>query len=121
MITEYMKNSFEAEYKYDISSDILGVKVKRDFIYNETVEMDEGILLDFDIDSIPISLEILDASQRFNVSKDSLQKAVFFNIHINIDEKSICLNVNKEKEHFIKKFTSNQNNIPNMEIELCTT
>ncbi len=122
------QNSFELEYRYDISSDILGVRVKRNFIYNETVEMAEGILLDFGIDNVPVSLEIHDASERFNVPKYSLQHPVFFNMDINVDEKSICLNANiillihnKENEQFIKEFTSNQNNLPNMEIELCAT
>ena len=56
-------NSFEVEYKYDSSVDVLAVKVKRDFTYNETIEMDEGVLLDFDVNNVPISLEILDASK----------------------------------------------------------
>ena len=65
-------NSFELDYSYDSSFDILVVKVKRDFTYAKTVEMDEGVLLDFDINNVPISLEILDASKIFKVPKGSL-------------------------------------------------
>ena len=42
-------NSFELDYSYDSSCDVLVVKVKRDFTYAKTVEMDVGVLLDFDI------------------------------------------------------------------------
>ena len=59
--------TYDAVYKYDIVSDILGIKVNRDFQYDETVEMDDGLLLDFDVDNIPTALEMHDASKRLNV------------------------------------------------------
>ena len=62
-------NTQEVIYKYDSSSDILGIKVNRDFTYDETVEMDDGLLLDFDVNNVPVSLEILDASKRLNLPK----------------------------------------------------
>lgn len=31
--------------------------------------MDDGLLLDFDVNNSPISLEILDASKRFNLKR----------------------------------------------------
>ena len=120
-------NSFEVVYKYDFASDILGVKVKRNFIYQETVEMNEGLLLDFDQDNIPVSLEVHDASKRFNVPKYSLKEPVFFNMDVNVNEKFIGMNVNiiflihnKEDCHIIEEYTSNKYNIPKIETELCT-
>ena len=70
-------NSYEVIYRYDIDSDILGIKVNRDFQYDETIEMDDGILLDFDIDNIPTALEIHDASKRLNVPPESLNNIFF--------------------------------------------
>ena len=66
---ENINDSFEVEYKYDYTYDVLAIKVTRPFKYNKTVEMDEGVLLDFDADNVPVSLEILDASKRLDVPK----------------------------------------------------
>ena len=69
--------SKEVLYDYDYSADNLGIKVNRDFQYGETIEMEDGLLLDFDVNDVPTSLEILDASKRFNLPKDSLKNIVF--------------------------------------------
>lgn len=37
------ENSTVLKYMYDYSSDVLGVKVKNDFIYHETVELEDGV------------------------------------------------------------------------------
>ena len=73
---ENIKDSFEVDYRYDYTYDVLAIKVTRPFKYDKTVEMDEGVLLDFDVDSVPVSLEILDASKRLNVPKYSLKKLI---------------------------------------------
>ena len=86
-------NSFELDYSYDSSFDILVVKVKRDFTYAKTVEMDEGVLLDFDINNLPISLEILDASKIFKVPKGSLNNPSSFNMKVCVNEDSIKIDV----------------------------
>ena len=74
-----MNNFHEVICRYDSDADILGIKVNHDFSYEETVEMDDGMLLDFDVDNVPVSLEVLDASQRFNLPKESLNNIVCFN------------------------------------------
>lgn len=86
-------NSFEIDYRYDASFDILVVKVKRDFTYAKTVEMDVGVLLDFDINNVPISLEILDASKIFKVPKGSLNNPSSFNMKVCVNEDSIKIDV----------------------------
>ena len=53
--------------------------------------MDDGLLLDFDVDNVPVSLEILDASKRFNLTRESLKNIIFFKMEVSIDEKSISL------------------------------
>lgn len=37
------ENSTVLKYMYDYSSDVLGVKVKNDFIYHETVELEKMV------------------------------------------------------------------------------
>lgn len=122
------KNSYEVEYMYDESADILGIKATRDFAYHETIELDEGLLLDFDEDNVPTALEIHDASKRLNVPKNSLNELVFFHMKVTVDTKSICINAifgvlihNKENKQELESFTSNNYNIPNMEANLVTT
>jgi len=124
---ENVDNSFEVEYKYDYTYDVLAIKVTRPFKYNKTVEMDEGILLDFDVDNIPVSLEILDASKILNVPKYSLKELIDFKMSVSVDDKSICLYANfkvmlhsKEQSPILESFTSNYPNIPSMETEFAT-
>ena len=111
--------------RYDSDADILGIKVNHDFSYEETVEMDDGMLLDFDVDNVPVSLEVLDASQRFNLPKESLNNIVCFKMDVFIDEKSISINAkigvlinNIENEQFFKSHASNYGNFPNASVQL---
>ena len=118
-------NSFELDYNYDSSCDVLVVKVKRDFTYAKTVEMDVGVLLDFDINNVPISLEILDASKIFKVPKGSLNNPSSFNMNVCVNEDSIKIDVRmsllNEYHHENTKLDSlvnNYANIPSMETTL---
>ena len=118
-------NSFELDYNYDSSCDVLVVKVKRDFTYAKTVEMDEGVLLDFDINNVPISLEILDASKIFKVPKGSLNNPSSFNMKVCVNDDSIKIDVRmrllNEYHHENTKLDSlvnNYANIPSMETTL---
>lgn len=85
------ENSTVLKYMYDYSSDVLGVKVKNDFIYHETVELEDGVLLDFDKNDVPVSLEIMDASKRFNIPKSSLNDLKFFNMTVVVDNNLLQL------------------------------
>ena len=121
-------NSFKLDYSYDASFDILVVKVKRDFTYAKTVEMDVGVLLDFDINNLPIFLEILDASKIFKVPKGSLNNPSSFNMKVCVNEDSIKIDVRmrllNEYHHENTKLDSlvnNYANIPNMEATLSST
>ncbi len=118
-------NSFELDYSYDSSCDVLVVKVKRDFTYAKTVEMDVGVLLDFDINNLPISLEILDASKIFKVPKCSLNNPSSFNMKVCVNEDSIKIDVIMEvvidyhhENTKLDSLVNNYANIPSMETTL---
>ena len=118
-------NSFELDYSYDSSCDVLVVKVKRDFTYAKTVEMDVGVLLDFDINNVPISLEILDASKIFKVPKCSLNNPSSFNMNVFVNEDSIKIDVIMEvlidyhhENTKLDSLVNNYANIPSMETTL---
>lgn len=119
------ENSYEVVYKYDMNSDILGIKVARDFQYDETVEMDDGLLLDFDVNNIPTALEMHDASKRLNVPPESLSNILFLRMNISVDVNSITINAifgllikDIENEYPIHSITSNFSHIPEIEVEL---
>lgn len=40
--------SIDIESMYDYHFDVFGIKVKDDYDYKESVELEEGIILDFD-------------------------------------------------------------------------
>ena len=109
------ENSTVLKYMYDYSSDVLGVKVKNDFIYHETVELEDGVLLDFDKNDVPVSLEIMDASKRFNIPKSSLNDLKFFNMTVVVDNKFITINV---VIGVLESFTVNKYGIPNITADL---
>ena len=118
-------NSFKLDYSYDSSFDVLVVKVKRDFTYAKTVEMDLGVLLDFDINNLPISLEILDASKIFKVPKCSLNNPSSFNMKVCVNEDSIKIDVIMEvvidyhhENTKLDSLVNNYANIPSMETTL---
>lgn len=118
-------NSFKAEYRYDYSSDILGIKVKRDFFYSETVEVEEGVLLDFDMDNLITALEILEASKKLNIPKYSLKNIIFLKVKVSIDEEFIKLNVifglminNIEEKSVFEPLSQNLSNFPSLEMEM---
>ena len=118
-------NSFKLDYSYDSSCDVLVVKVKRDFTYAKTVEMDVGVLLDFDINNLPISLEILDASKIFKVPKCSLNNPSSFNMKVCVNEDSIKIDVIMEvvidyhhENTKLDSLVNNYANIPSMETTL---
>ena len=115
----------ELIYRYESHADIFGVKVNRRFHYCETVEMDECLLLDFDVNNVSVSLEILDASKRFNLPRDGFENVVFFKMEVSVEEKSISLNAvvcvllnDIESTQNSASFTSNINNLPNMDVKL---
>lgn len=87
--------------------------------------MDKGVLLDFDINNVPISLEILDASKIFKVPKGSLNDPSSFNMKVCVNEDSIKIDVRmrllNEYHHENTKLDSlvnNYANIPSIEATL---
>jgi uncharacterized protein YuzE len=116
---------FEVEYFYNESIDTLGIKVKRDFQYGQTVEMDEGILLDFDIDNVPTALELLNASEKLSVPKESFEKMHCFNMKVCVDKDSILMCAifgfmipNKDDEYELNYFIENNFDFVPTETEL---
>lgn len=82
------KKIIASKYDYDFQNDSLFFYIKGKK-YKSSIEFD-GIILDFDEkDKDIMSLEILNASEKFNISKSDLLTFKHFNAHVVINEESI--------------------------------
>ncbi len=84
---------FDLKYSYDIEVDSIHIKITDDYKYRESLELEDGIILDFSEDGIPVALEILDISKLFSVKKDCFNNIETINITIAITNSSISLNL----------------------------
>ena len=84
---------FNLKYSYDIEVDSIHIKVTDDYAYNESLELEEGVILDFSDEGIPVGLEILDISELFSIKKDCFNNIENINVAITITNSSISLNL----------------------------
>lgn len=87
-----IKESKASNYDYDLQNDSIffysdGHK------YKESIDAD-GIILDFSEDDNIMGIEILGASERFNVSKSDLLSIKDFNAKIEISKENIEVTIN---------------------------
>lgn len=113
---------FEVIKKYDAQSDSLYIHIDNEYEYQESIEMSNNVILDFDSNSMPVALEVLDASKFFNVNKLALKRQFKTQIRIRIKEDSIHLNAvfkflvhNKEYTSPLVQDTINDINAPLLE------
>ncbi|WP_409199657.1 DUF2283 domain-containing protein [Methanobrevibacter sp. DSM 116169] len=119
--------NYNIEYRYDVDTDALFINKVKNYNYDESIELESNIILDFDIDGMVCALEILNASKVFNVSNDYFNNIKNISIKIAVFEKLICLNLsvdvsmnNKKLLKSLDKSTTNDINAPVMETELAT-
>ncbi len=105
---------------YDLQNDSIFFYIKdmNGKTYMSSIEFD-GIILDFSDDDTLINIEILDASEKFHVSKTELLNIKHFDATINISEENIkvVMNLeivkrNKVFPKFIEALTANILNLP---------
>lgn len=115
---EKEKRHLEAKaYDYDFVNDSIFF-YKEGEKYRSSLEFN-GIILDFSEDDYLMNLEMLDVSEKFNVSKSDLLNLKQFNATINIDKNNIkitmTMEVLKRNQIFAKSMealTINNMNIP---------
>lgn len=83
---------FDLEYSYDKEVDSIHIRITDDYKYNESLELEDGIILDFSDEGIPVGLEILDISVLFSLDKDCFENIENINISIDITNFRISLN-----------------------------
>ena len=114
---------FDLEYSYDIEVDSIFIKIKENYKYRESLELEDGIILDFSEEGIPVALEILDISDLFSVKKDCFNNIENINITIAITNSSISLNLliellidNEKIDQPFSTIAKNVINVPEMEV-----
>jgi len=119
--------SLEIDYSYDIDVDAIFIHKVDDYEYEESVELTNDIIMDFDVEGNAVALEILNISKVLKVPKHSLTKIGPIRIAIGVDEKLISLEFymglfvqKKELTKFINKSAINYFNLPTNKTELLT-
>jgi uncharacterized protein YuzE len=70
------KKLFELNKDYDIRSDSLYLYITDKYEYGESIEIEGNVILDFDKNSVPVAIEILNASKFLGVSKFSIKNLI---------------------------------------------
>ena len=115
--------NFNLKYLYDIEVDCIHIKITDDYRYRESLELEEGIILDFSQEGIPVALEILDISELFSVKKECFNNIEDIKISIDITNSSIslkmlivALNNDVKVNQPFSTITKNLINVPEMEV-----
>ena len=115
--------TFDLKYSYDIEVDSIHIKITDDYNYKESLELEDGIILDFSEEGIPVALEILDISELFAVKKDCFNNIENINISITVTNSSISLNLlievlidNEKINQPFRTIAKNIINVPEMEV-----
>ena len=114
---------FDLKYSYDFDVDSIRIKITEDYEYCESLELEDGIILDFSNEGIPVALEILDISDLFSVEKDCFENIKNINVTIEITNSSISLNLlieslreNKIINQPFSTISKNIINVPEMNV-----
>lgn len=115
--------TFNLKYSYDMEVDSIHIKITEDYKYGESLELEDGIIMDFSDEGIPVALEILDISELFSVKKDCFNNIEDIKITIGITNLSISLkmlivvlNDNEKVNQPFSTITKNLINVPEMEV-----
>ena len=123
MQSKYMK----AVTKYYIDEDIFLIKTFDKYEYETSLELEEGVILDFDINNNPIALEILDASKIFKLKDKNLFNSIKkLEMNVEATEELIRVKVEiefnqKNKISSLKSYVLNTIKAPVMETEIVTS
>lgn len=78
-----MIENFEVDMDYDYPLDICTITVKNDYKFGRSLELEEGVILDFDENNVPVSIELLDISKRLGIKKSQIKSS-------NVQMKIVC-------------------------------
>lgn len=121
-------NGNKVTYDYDHKEDSLFIYCVEHYEYEVSLELDNDVILDLDINGKPVAFEFLNASKVFNLEKSYFNNMVKISIQSDITEESISLKVqlivlvhNRNQVFDVNRITSNLNHIPSMETALVSS
>lgn len=121
-------SNLKIEHSYDADADALFINKVGNYDYDESVELRNDVILDFDINLKPSALEILNASKILNVPKYNLKNIKSISMKIGVNKELICLDLslkvlihNKTLLKSLNNSAINDINAPVMHTELVTT
>lgn len=105
------------KYDYDSQNDTI-LFYGGDGNYKSSIDLD-GIIIDFNDENYLMGVEILDASNRLNISKYDLRNTKYFDMNLEVTEESIHVTMeikiskrNKSVAHTLDAVATNSTNIP---------
>ena len=120
----YLSMNNKGLYDFDYKNNSLFVYYTNPYEYDVSIELDNNVILDLDIDSKPVAFEFLNASNLFKLDKSYVKNLVGISIQADISEETISLKVqliaiihNKTQIFDVNRVTANLNNIPTVETE----
>lgn len=112
-------------YDYDYNGDSLFIYCADDYEYEVSVELNNDVILDLDVEDKPVAFEFLNASRIFKLEKNLFKNIINICIHSNIMDESISLKVElvvvvlDEQQTFdLNMVTNNLEGILSIESEL---
>ena len=121
-----LNKKFNILTEYDMDYDLYSIVIDDEFKFNKSIEIEEGIILDFDENMFPFAIEIIDASRKLKINKQELNNA---KVHIKIESNSDIVKIlisfyykinNLKIEKDINSKLANNFNIPSMVTVLAT-
>lgn len=117
-----MIKNFEVDMDYDYPLDICTITVKDDYKFGRSLELEEGVILDFDVNNVPVSIELLDISERLGLKKSQIKSSdVQMRIMCNEDILEVTINFiykvhEKEFNEIFDSRIANNYDLPLMEL-----
>jgi uncharacterized protein YuzE len=121
------KSDNNCYYEYYTDNDILDIYRVKNYKYKTSLELEEGVILDIDKNNIPVSLEILDASEIFKIKDKNLLSNIHeLDMKIEVTEEIIRVDVelsfNSSKKSFsLKSIILNSIKAPVMQTKLVSS
>lgn len=107
-------------FDYDPMADSLFLWCQKDYHYDYSFTVDDDVLMDMDENGLPVAFEFLNASNWFDMDKEYFNLIKDIKIHVEINDKFICLNADLvvlKKTSHIYRIRTNLDNFPSNNYE----
>jgi len=113
-------------YKYDRDADAISIKIE-DFVHEESIQLNNNLIMDLNKEKQFIGLEILSASHALKTTKLSLENIANIALYLKVTDYEIFVNAiftlptsNHEEIKVTNATILNKTNIPKLDINLVT-